>query len=120
MTDRLIQENEKRIRQNVDIIANKIDKLMKMIPPELEYMRSMAAEQLAYEAALDGSHNHYEAIGILEEAKLHFREVSNRIHEAEAKEDGESNTDSPGMDRVDEDSSAPQKQEKSNTKKEKA
>ena len=116
MTDKLRQENEKRIRQNVDIIANKIEKLMNMIPPELDYMKSAAAEQLAYQSVLDGSHNHYEAIGILEEAKLNFREVSHAIHEAEAKEaDEENNTDSPGVDTVDEDSSASQEQEESNT-----
>ena len=120
MTDKLRKENEKRIHQNIEIIAGKIEKLMKMIPEEMYYMKTHAAETLIIESAIWGGMNDYESIGIIEEAKLSFREHSKAVYEREAKKAGESNTDSPGVDRVDEDSSTPQKQEKSNTKKEKA
>jgi hypothetical protein len=42
--------------------------------PEARHMKSKAAEIIASEAINWGSYNHYEAIGIMEECKLRYRE----------------------------------------------
>jgi hypothetical protein len=44
------------------------------IPEDQRHLKSRSAELIASEAVNWGSYNHYEAIGIMEECKLRYRE----------------------------------------------
>ena len=57
------------------------------IPEDSRHMKSRAAEIIASKAINWGSYNHYEAIGIMEECKLRYREnVSEMILEERLQE----------------------------------
>lgn len=73
--------NEQNFKKELtpEDINNEIEKIkdfFEQIPDEL---KSTAAERLIYEIVNWASFNHYEALGIFEEAKISFRENSIRI-----------------------------------------
>lgn len=67
--------------QNVEML---IKDLMQSIPADLYHLKSYAAERIAGEAVNWGSSNHYEALGILEETKLTYRDISMEVIEGES------------------------------------
>lgn len=91
MTEKLRKKNEEIIVKNTEIVSNKIKEFLSAIPDELGYMKSQAAQMLAFEAAIWGSYNTYEGIGILEDAKLSYRHTSEEIFKQEEAE--QSNSD---------------------------
>lgn len=60
-----------------------IRELIKRVPEEY---RSDAASMIIREAVIFGSFNHFEALGILEEAKLEYREISMQVLREEDEE----------------------------------
>lgn len=57
-------------------IKDQIDEFLETFQEYSGEDKSSLAERICFEVANIASHNHYEALGILEEAKLQFREIS--------------------------------------------
>ena len=75
MKDTLQKKNEDIIKKNTEITCNKIEKFFHSIPKEFDYMRAEAAEHLIIESMLWGTYSYYEALGILEAAKIRYNEL---------------------------------------------
>jgi len=71
------QEFGKMLNQEeIEAEIAKIGRFFDQIPDEL---KADAAEHFIYEIVLWGSRDHYQALGIFEEAKQRFREISQEI-----------------------------------------
>lgn len=64
-------------------ITKIVEKHLSNTPERLQYLKSGFACNLAFTAANYGSYNFFEALGILEEAKLNYREISEEIRKEE-------------------------------------
>jgi hypothetical protein len=79
------QEFEKTLTQEeIEVEINKVGDFFKQIPEEL---RAVAAEKFIYEIVNWGCRDHYQALGIFQEAMSNYREVSLRILAEEAEEE---------------------------------
>ena len=79
-------KKEKFFKQ-VDTLLEDIEKLLKQVPQSEIHLRSHAASMIVYESTLWGTSNHYEALGLLEETKIEYREASRDVHMQEAMEE---------------------------------
>ena len=79
------QEFGKKLTQEeIEIEINKVGDFFKQIPDEL---KAVAAEHFIYEIVNQGSRDHYQALGIFQEAMSYYREVSLRVLAEEAEEE---------------------------------
>lgn len=79
------QEFGKKLTQSeIETEISKIGDFFKQIPDEL---KAVAAEHFIYEIVNQGSRDHYQALGIFQEAMNNYREVSLRVLEEEAEEE---------------------------------
>jgi len=79
------QDYEKKLTiEEIQSEINKIGDFFKQIPDEL---KADAAERFIYEIVNWGCRDHYQALGIFQEAMLRYREVSNQVLAEEAEED---------------------------------
>jgi len=79
------QEFEKKLTQEeIQVEIDKIGDFFKQIPEELQ---AVAAEKFIYEIVNWGCRDHYQALGIFQEAMNRYREVSLRILAEEAEEE---------------------------------
>ena len=91
----MAEDPEKKFKKQLtwEEIKNEISKVrdfFEQIPTEL---KANAAECFIFEAALWGSLNFYEAIGIFEESKSRYREISIQVQEREEREEKEERED---------------------------
>jgi len=85
MTEQNNEQFEKKLTiDEIELEVNKIKDFFSQIPSEL---KSDAAERFIYETIIWGSRDHFQAIGILEEVKLRYREISLGILEEEREEE---------------------------------
>jgi hypothetical protein len=88
MTKTTIEQTEKQIRdkhlKEIEDFMHIISDFIDNIPNEVYYLKSYAAERIATEAVIFGASNHYEGLGIFEEAMLSYRQTSKEILEEEA------------------------------------
>ena len=83
MEDR--EKFEKKLTQEeIEVEISKIGDFFKQIPEDL---KAVAAEKFIYEIVNWGSRDHYQALGIFQEAMDNYREVSLRILAEEAEQD---------------------------------
>jgi hypothetical protein len=75
-------KEEKPIEVTQDDIINKLDELCKLIN-NFEGSKSYAAQMCIQEVVNQASYNHYEALGIFDEAKLNYRQTSIDIENEE-------------------------------------
>ena len=76
---------EKKLTQeDIQIEINKVGDFFKQIP---EGMKAVTAERFIYEIVNWGCRDHYQALGIFQEAMNRYREVSLQVLEEEAKEE---------------------------------
>ena len=81
------QEFEKTLTQeDIQTEIDKIGDFFKQIPDDL---KAEAAEKFIYEIVNWGCRDHYQALGIFQEAMSRYREVSLQVLEEEAKEEEE-------------------------------
>ena len=79
------QEFEKKLTQEeIEVEISKIGDFFKQIPDDL---KAVTAEKFIYEIVSWGSRDHYQALGIFQEAMDNYREVSLRILAEEAEEE---------------------------------
>lgn len=67
---------EKLTWEEIEVEIDKVGDFFERIPDEL---KSSTAERFIYEIVNWGSYNHYEALGIFEEAKNQYCEVSQKV-----------------------------------------
>ena len=79
----------------IEAVLDHVKELLLDLP---EDDRSGVAMDICFEAINWGSHNHFEALGILSETAMRYREVSLAILDEEADEDaGDFSLPLPGM-----------------------
>lgn len=71
---------EKLTQEDIQVEIDKVGGFFERIPEEL---KADAAEHFVIEIVNWGSRNHYQALGILEEAKNNYRELSLEVMEDE-------------------------------------
>ena len=87
MRKKLKPITEETFELEIEAFNQTLIDFIQRIPEEARHMKSRAAEIIASEAINWGSYNHYEAIGIMEECKLRYREnVSEMILEERLQE----------------------------------
>lgn len=77
---------KKLTEEEIEIEINKIGDFFKQIPEE---SKAITAEKFIYEIVNWGCRDHYQALGIFQEAMNRYREVSLQVLEEEAKEEEE-------------------------------
>jgi len=72
-------------KQFIESVNKKVDELCKLISKgkDLKYPTSSLVESAIIELAIWGCYNHYESLGVIEEAKLNFRNTSITLIEEE-------------------------------------
>ena len=79
------REFEKKLTQEeIGAEINKVGDFFKQIPEE---MQAVAAEHFIYEIVNWASRDHYQALGIFQEAMINYREISLQVMADEAKEE---------------------------------
>jgi len=76
--------NEKLTIPEIQAEIDKIGDFFQRIPEEL---RAEAADRFIYEIVNQGCRDHYQALGIFEEAKMRYREVSLQVLEGATEEE---------------------------------
>ena len=85
MSEQNNEKFEKKLTtEEIEEEITKVKDFFKQIPDEL---KAETAERFVFETILWGSYDQYQALGILEEAKLRYREVSVQILEEEEMEE---------------------------------
>ena len=75
---------KKLTQEEIEAEISKVGDFFKQIPEDL---KAYAAERFIYEIVNWGSRDHYQALGIFQEAMNNYREVSLRVLAEEAEED---------------------------------
>lgn len=70
--------------EDIEVVVEQIADFFQKIPDNHESgFKSSAGERIIGEVLIWASANHYEALGILEEAKLSYREIAEKIRKEE-------------------------------------
>ena len=91
MSKKSVKKTEEQLRveylEKIDEFMDVVSQFIKSIPDEIYHLKSYAAERIACEAVNWGSYNHYEALGIFQEALMSYRETSKKILDEELEQE---------------------------------